>query len=49
MEDWFYQMANPLKIKNLLTYFTSWEGPFSFSVFDNEVYEYMFVGVFFDG
>ena len=23
MEDWFYQMANPLKIKNLLTYFTS--------------------------
>ena len=20
MEDWFYQMGNPLKIKNLLTY-----------------------------
>ena len=23
MEDWFYQMGNPLKIKNLLTYFLS--------------------------
>ena len=23
MEDWFYQMGNPLKIKNLLTYLMS--------------------------